>query len=194
MGRDDSKAAVLGRTEDVWPEIFGALRAGIDIAAHLHSTAGWDPQDDKHLYQHMIRRKAVEAFKGLSTEFDEDDDQSDAALSMSGLMLRLEHDVIRIWHITPLEIPKPGSKTKREFIAQPPSGQTALFDVRDLMHRLRRDDRNHLILRWTIQHHTITRFDLVRPSGVKKGKVVVDWQHDLRPLCMPPPVGASPPA
>ena len=188
MGRDDSKRAVLGRTNDVWPRILEALKAGIGTAVRLHTTACWDPQDDKNLYQHMIRRKAVEAFKDLATEFDEDGEQSDAALPMSGLILHLECDVVRIWHITTSEIPRPGTKNKREFIAQPPSGQTVLFDVRDIVVQLRRkDDRNHLILRWIVQDHTITRYELIRPAGVKKGKVVVDWQHNLLPEVKSPP-------
>lgn len=187
MARDDSKSAVLARTSDIWPQILQALRAGIDTAVHLHATEQWEPQEDKHLYQHMIRRKAVEACKDLATEFDEDGEQSDAALPMSGLILHLEHDVVRIWHITTSEIPKPGSKPKREFIAQPPSGQTVLFDVRDLVVQLRRkDDRNHLVLRWIVEDHAITRFELVRPAGFKKSKVVVDWHHDLLPRDEPP--------
>jgi hypothetical protein len=188
MGRDDSKNAVLARTEGVWPEIYGAIKAGIDTAVHLHNTAQWDPLADKHLYQHMIRRKAVEAFKDLITEFDEDDEVSDRALPMSGLILRLELDIVRIWHITTSEIPRPGTKNKREFVAQPPSGQGTLFDVRELVtHLRRRDERNHLILRWIVQDHTITRFELVRPAGVRKGRVEVDWDWDLLGLCQPPP-------
>jgi hypothetical protein len=186
MGRDDSMDTVLARTNDVWPQIHQALKAGIDTAVHLHATAHWNPQDDKHLYQHMIRRKAVEAFKDLTTEFDEDEEQGDAALPMSGLILHLECDVVRIWHIASSEIPRPGTKNKREFVAQPPSRQTVLFDVRDLVVQLeRKDDRNHLILRWIVEEHAITRFELVRPAGVEKGKVIVDWNHDLLPACEP---------
>lgn len=187
MGRDDSKDAVLARTEGVWPEIYGAIKVGIDTAVHLHNTAHWDPQGDKHLYQHMIRRKAVEAFKDLNTEFDEDDEVSDRALPMSGLILHLERDIVRIWHITTSEIPRPGTRNKREFVAQPPSGQAALFDVRDLIHLRRKDERNRLILRWIVQDHTITRFELVRPAGVRKGRVEVDWDLDLLSRCQPPP-------
>lgn len=189
MGRDDSKEAVLARTAHVWPAILDALKDGIKTATDLHDFIGWDYRDDKHLYQHMIRRKAVLAFKSLKPELDAEREQADEAdLPMSGLVLTLDKDVVRIWHIATAEIPKPTTPTKQDFVNQPSSHQTSLFDVPRVDRRLRpKADLNHLILRWTVRDHTIERFELVRPAGTENGRVVVDWHTNLLPRCAPPP-------
>ena len=187
MSRDDSKDAVLARTAHVWPDIREALKGGIKAAVDLHDFIGWDYRDDKHLYQHMIRRKAVEAFQALKPELETGPDHSDETdLPMSGLILPLEHDVVRIWHIATAEIPKPTTPAKQDFVNQPSSHQTSLFDVPRVVRRLRhKTDLNHLILRWTVQDHIIERFELVRPAGTEKGRVVVDWHTDLLRWCAP---------
>ncbi|MEU7831441.1 hypothetical protein [Nonomuraea sp. NPDC049129] len=189
VSRDDSEDAVLARTAHVWPDIREALMDGIKAAVDLHDFIGWDYRDDKHLYQHMIRRKAVEAFKVLKPEGETGSEPVDATdLPMSGLILTLEHDVVRIWHIATPEIPKPTTPTKCEFVSQPPSRQMSLFDVPDVG---RKHELNHLILRWTVREHLIERFDLVRPAGMEKNHVVVDWHRNLLPRCAPPPETAG---
>ena len=193
MSRDDSESAVLARTTHVWSDIYEALKDGIKTAVHLHDTVAWDYRDDKHLYQHMIRRKAVLAFKSLKPELDAGGEQVDEAdLPMSGLVLTLDKDVVRIWHIATAEIPKPTTPAKQDFVNQPSSHQTSLFDVPRVDRRLRpKAGLNHLILRWTVRDHTIERFELVRPAGTENGRVVVDWHHNLLPLCAPPPETAG---
>jgi hypothetical protein len=174
MGRDDSKDAVLARTKNVWPDVYNALIKGIKTAIDLHQHARWDYLDDKHLYQHMIRRKAVEAFHDLKPEPGPGFDESDTGvLPMSGLVLYLPDDVVRIWHIATADIPKPSTPAKRNFVDQPRSDQEPLFG------RRHRDEPNHLVLRWTVREHTIERFDLLRPVGTRRRHVVTEWAADL---------------
>ncbi|MEO3806604.1 hypothetical protein [Nonomuraea sp. B1E8] len=190
MGRDDSRDAVLARTEHVWPEVYNALTNGIKTAIYLHEVAEWEFRDDKHLYQHMIRRKAIEAFKSLAPEGDTASDQSDATdLPMSGLILALEQDIVRIWHIATADIPKPTTPAKLEFVDQPASGQASLFDPHEFSGRPRRrnSELNHLILRWTVKDHEIERYELIRPAGIWKGRVDIDWRKDLLPRFRQPP-------
>ncbi|MEV1168747.1 hypothetical protein [Nonomuraea sp. NPDC049784] len=190
MGRDDSKEAVLARTENVWPKVRNALIEGIKTAIDLHERAGWEYQDDKHLYQHMIRRKAVQVFKSLKLEAEEDSDASDTSvLAMSGLILYLPDDepddVVRIWHIATSHIPKPGTPTRRAFVKQQHSEQDTLMDqlfdpVRTkIAHWRHRDEPNHLIVHWTVNEHAIERLDLVRPTGIGRTSVAVDWRVNL---------------
>ncbi|MGP3933390.1 hypothetical protein [Nonomuraea sp. KM88] len=190
MDRDDSRDAVLARTDHVWLEVYNALTNGIKTAIYLHEVAEWDFRDDKHLYQHMIRRKAIEAFKSLAPEGDTALDQSDATdLPMSGLILALEQDIVRIWHIATADIPKPTTPAKLEFVDQPASGQASLFDPHEFLGRLRRrkPELNHLILRWTVKDHEIERYELIRPAGTWKGRVAIDWRKDLLSRFRQPP-------
>lgn len=186
MGRDDAREAVLARTEHVWPDVYQALKDGINTATELHDFIGWDYRDDTHLYKHMIRRTAVLAIKSLKPDLNPESEEDEPNLQMSGILLSLKEDVVKVWHSATVEILSPATRTRRSFLNQPPSRQTSLSDVRDvhdvhdILTRLRREqDRNKLILRWTVVEHCISRFDLVRPTGTWKGRVDVDWSDDL---------------
>jgi hypothetical protein len=186
MGRDDSKDAVLYRTDGIWRSVHQALKNGISTAVELHDHVGWDYRDDTHLYQHMIRRTALPAIKSLKLELAPEFEGEDESLSMSGLILSLEEDVVRMWHISTVDIQTPSTRTRRTFTKQPPCRQQSILDVRDthdvhdvLTQFRRQPDLNKLILRWTVVDHHISRFDLVRPTGIWKGHVDVDWSDDL---------------
>ncbi|MEV0994699.1 hypothetical protein [Nonomuraea sp. NPDC050202] len=180
MDRDDSKEAVFERTKHVWPNVHNALLAGIETAIYLHDCAGWHHEDDKHLYQHMIRRKAIEVYHDLKPAPGPGFGESDTTiLPMSGLILHLPDDVVRIWHIATVNIPTPSTPAKREFIDQPRSDQFPLWE--EVSDEQQQSAQNRLVLCWTVSDHKIERFQLVRPAGTKRtGKhVAVDWDIDL---------------
>lgn len=186
MGRDDSKEAVLRRTDGIWRPIYQALKDGISTANDLHDHVGWDYHDDTHLYKHMIRRTAVPAIKSLKLELAPEPERDEESLSMSGLILSLEEDVVRMWHISTVDVRAPTSRTRRAFTRQPPCLQQSLLDVRDahdvhdvLTQFRRKPDLNKLILCWTVVDHCINRFDLIRPTGVWKRSVDIDWRDNL---------------
>ena len=183
MGRDDSKEAVLGRTEHVWPDIHQALKDGITTAIDLHDHVRWDYRDDRHLYQHMIRRTAVMAIKSLKPELNPEAEEDEPNLQMSGIILTLKEDVVKVWHVTPADIRAPTSRAKRSFINQPHSQhfQAGVFDeVRDVVSHFRHpEELNKLILRWTVAEHCISRFELIRPTGARKRHIVFEWSDDL---------------
>lgn len=183
MDRDDSRDAVLSRTEHVWPDIHKALKDGITTAIDLHDFIGWDYHDDKHLYQHMIRRTAVLAIKSLRPELNPEAEDDEPSLQMSGIILTLKEDLVKVWHVTPADIRAPTTRAKRSFINQPHSRhfQAGLYDeVRDVVSHFRRpEELNKLILRWTVAEHCISRFDLIRPTGAKKRHIVFEWSDNL---------------
>lgn len=183
MGRDDSKDAVLKRTDHVWPDVYQALKSGIKTAVDLHDFVGWDHRDDSHLYKHMIRRKAVLEIRAHKPELNPEAEEDEPAVQMSGIILTLKEDVIKVWHVLPADIPAPTTKSKRTFVNQPHSRhfQAGLYDeVRDVVSHFRNpDELNKLILRWTVVEHCISRFDLIRPIGTKKKHIAFDWSDSL---------------
>ncbi|HEY9373154.1 hypothetical protein [Streptomyces sp.] len=183
MGRDDSMDAVLARTDHVWPDVYQALKDGIKTAIDLHDFIGWDYRDDSHLYKHMIRRTAVLAIKAHKPDLNPEAEEDEPTLRMSGIILTLKEDLVKVWHVTPAEISAPTTRAKRSFINQPHSRhfQAGLYDeVRDVVSHFRRpEELNKLILRWTVVDHCISRFDLIRPTGAKKKHIVFEWSDDL---------------
>jgi hypothetical protein len=118
----------------------------------------------------------MEDLKQLGPALEDDDN---LGLAMSGLILDLPEDTIRVWHTTESDIPAPRSETGREFVTQS-FQRPALFVVGGLPY----DDptpkrRNGLIIQWTAQGKQILRFDLVRPCGYYGGKVEIDWRRPL---------------
>jgi hypothetical protein len=166
----------LSRVESVCQAAYRALTLGLQLADNLHKQAGWSPAADIHLHRQMTRREAMEDLKQLGPELEDDDN---LGLAMSGLILNLPSDTIRIWHTTESEIPAPRSEIGRAFVTQSYQ-RPALFVVDGLPYDTSAPERrNGLILQWTAQGRQILRFDLVRPVGYKGGKVELDWRKSL---------------
>ncbi|MDF5758633.1 hypothetical protein [Spongiactinospora sp. TRM90649] len=181
MLRDDSPEATVARLETACQEVFRALEKGGQTADHIHDIASWKPGADLHFYRHMTRRDAMEELKQLNPELEDDDD---LGLAMSGLILHLPQDIIRVWHTADIKIPKPTTEAKLKFVSQIPERVIPLIGDDEL--NLGLDEivttpprKNHVILQWTAEGSTIMRFDLVRPTGVKGGQVAVDWREHL---------------
>lgn len=180
MIRDDSSEATFARLETACQEIYRALERGTRMADHLHSLAHWNFTADPHLHHHMARREAMEELKQLNPELDDDDD---LGLAMSGLTLNLPHDIIRVWHTTDIKIPRPRTAAKVEFVSQVSRWWPSLFDDELTLGfeevTAQRIPKNHTIIQWTAQGSTIVRFDLLRPIGVSRGQVDVEWRVPL---------------
>ncbi|TDD54609.1 hypothetical protein E1286_05315 [Nonomuraea terrae] len=181
MIRDDSSDATSARLETACLEVFRALEKGLQTADYVHDDRGWKPAGDIHFYRHMTRREAVEELKQLNPELEDEDD---LGLPMSGLILHLPEDIIRVWHTTDFKIPRPTTEARRRFISQvserkiPLIGDDELDLGLDEMEQ-RKPQKNHVIIQWTAEGPTILRFDLVRPIGVENGHVAIDWRVPL---------------
>lgn len=178
--RDNSSEAVSARLETACLEVFRALEMGIQTADHVHDDRGWKPSGDIHFYRHMTRREAVEELKQLNPELEDEDD---LGLPMSGLILHLPDDIIRVWHTMDIKIPKPSTEARRRFVSQISETKIPLIGDDELALGLdeieRRKQKNHAIIQWTAEGSTILRFDLVRPVGVENGQVAIDWRVPL---------------
>jgi hypothetical protein len=179
--RDDSPEATSTRLETACLEIFRALEKGMQTADHVHDERGWKPGGDIHFYRHMTRRDAVEELKQLNPELEDEDD---LGLPMSGLILHLPDDIIRVWHTTDSKIPKPTTEARRRFVSQ--ISERAIPIIGDDELDLGLDEmtqpeppKNHVLIQWTAEGSAIIRFDLVRPIGVRGGQVAIDWRLPL---------------
>ena len=173
---DTSPEATFRRVEPVCQAAYLALVRGLKMADDLHKRAGWKSMADIHLHRQMTRREAMEDLKQLGPALDDDDN---LGLAMSGLILDMPEDTIRIWHTTESFIPTPRSETGREFVAQS-FKRPALFIVGGLAYDVSMPKRrNSLIVQWTAQGLQILRFDLVRPCGYRGGQVEIDWRKPL---------------
>jgi hypothetical protein len=135
---------------------------------------------DIHLFRHMTRRDAMEDLKSLSVGDVMLDDDDNLGLAMSGLIVDLPDDTIRIWHTTEGDVPAPRSEAGREFVTQS-SVAPDLFEAGELSYDAGATTArsNSLIIQWTAQGQEILRYDLIRPVGHKNGKVVIDWREPL---------------
>ncbi len=181
MVRDDSPEATSARLETPCQEVYRALQRGMQTADHLHDVAAWKREADLHLHRHMTRRDAMEDLKQLNPEMEDDDD---LGLPMSGLILHLPEDVIRIWHTADSKIPKPTTEAKLRFVNQLSERAIPLIGPGELDLGLpellpKPHATNNVILQWTAEGSVITRFDLVRPVGVQGGQVAIDWRLSL---------------
>lgn len=173
---DTSREATALRVEHVCLATYQALLRGLVTADHLHETAGWNPEADIHLHRQMTRREAMEELKQLGPALEDDDN---LGLAMSGLILELPEDIIRVWHTVEDFIPTPRSRAGLQFVTQRVE-RPSLFVLGGLQYDAPPDKkRNSLIIQWTAQGQQILRFDLVRPCGYEGGKVAVDWRVPL---------------
>jgi hypothetical protein len=173
---DTCREATVRRVESACQAVYLALVRGLDLADTIHKMTGWSSTADIHLHRQITRREAMEDLKQLGPSLDDDDN---LGLAMSGLILDLPHDTVRVWHTTESEIPAPRSETGRSFVTQSYK-RPALFVVGGLPY----DEpapkrRNGLIVQWTAQGKQMLRFDLVRPRGHRNSKVEVDWRAPL---------------
>lgn len=178
---DNSPEATSARLETACLEVYRALEKGIQTADHVHDDRGWKIGADIHFYRHMTRREAVEELKQLNPELEDEDD---LGLSMSGLILHLPEDIIRVWHTTDIKIPRPTTEAKLKFVSQIPERAIPLVSDGELNLGLdemakRKPLKNHVVIQWTAEGSTVLRFDLVRPVGVHGGQVEIDWRVPL---------------
>jgi hypothetical protein len=179
MTTDYSRQATLLRVGAACQAAYVALGRGLATADRLHAIAGWNPDADIHLHRHMTRRDAMEDLKQVVTGDVLLDDDDNLGLAMSGLIIELPEDTIRIWHTTESEIPAPRSEAGRQFVTQS-SIAPALFTPDELVYDGKAKVRsNSLIIQWTAQGREILRYNLIRPIGHRNGVVVVDWHHSL---------------
>lgn len=179
MTLDNSREATFVRVGHVCQTAYVALRRGLANADRLHQITGWNPAADIHLHRHMTRRDAMEDLKQVSTGDVLLDDDDNLGLAMSGLIVELPEDMIRIWHTTESDVPAPRSEAGREFITQS-TVAPALFVADELPYDAKSKMRfNSLIIQWTAQGQEILRYDLIRPVGYKNGKVEIDWRYPL---------------
>lgn len=179
MTTENSREAALLRVGHVCQIAYAALRRGLATADKLHEIAGWNPDADIHLHRHLTRRDAMEDLKQVSVGDVLLDDDDNLGLAMSGLIVDLPEDTIRIWHTMESHIPAPRSEAGREFVTQS-TVAPALFATDDLPYDEKTKVRsNSLIIQWTAQGQEILRYDLIRPIGHKNGKVVMDWRLPL---------------
>lgn len=178
MIEDHDPESVFARLDTLCGEVFRALGRGLQVADHLHSVAGWNPAADPHLHRHLTRREAMEDLKQLNPELEDDDD---LGLPMSGLIFNLPVDTVRVWHTIDAKIPAPRTEKKRRFVQQRSVMKVSLFDddCLDLFGSSSRPHRNKMIIQWTADGQTITRFDLVRPVEIQGGCVAIDWRLPL---------------
>ncbi|MET9340282.1 hypothetical protein [Nonomuraea sp. NPDC003804] len=178
MTLDNDPEPVFERMDTLCGEVFHALSRGLQVADYIHSVAGWNPAADTHLHRHLTRREAMEDLKQLNPELEDDDD---LGLPMSGLLFNLPVDTVRVWHTIDAKIPAPRTEKKRRFIQQESVMKVSLFDdeALGLFETSPRPHRNNMIIQWTADGLTITRFDLVRPVDVQGGCVVIDWRLPL---------------
>lgn len=181
MTTETSPEATLLRVGDVCQAAYLALQRGLVTADKLHKIAGWNPASDIHLHRHMTRREAMEDLKqvvpvGADAVLADDDN---LGLAMSGLIVELPEDTIRIWHTADCDIPAPRSVAGREFVTQS-SGEPGLFEPDELAYDGGPEMRlNNLIVQWSAQGREMWRYDLVRPIGYKNGKIILDWRYPL---------------
>jgi hypothetical protein len=179
MTTENSREATLLRVGPTCQAAYVALVRGLATADRLHAIAGWNPTADIHLHRHMTRRDAMEDLKQVSVGDVLLDDDDNLGLFMSGLIIELPDDTIRIWHTTESDIPVPRSETGRQFVTQS-SVAPALFTADELVYDTKTKVRsNSLIIQWTAQGQEILRYNLIRPIGHRNGVVVVDWHHPL---------------
>ncbi len=179
MTAENSREATLLRVGHVCQAAYVALRRGLATADKLHEIAGWNPVADIHLHRHMTRRDAMEDLKQVSVGDVLLDDDDNLGLAMSGLIVELPEDTIRIWHTTERDVPAPRSEVGRDFVTQS-TVAPALFVTDGLPY----DDKakvrsNSLIIQWTAQGQEVLRYDLIRPIGHKNGIVIMDWRYPL---------------
>ena len=180
MSTYNSPEATLLRVAPMCQASYGALKRGLATADKLHRIAGWSPVPDIHLIRHMTRRDAMEDLKAFSVGDVLPDDDENLGLAMSGLIVQLPEDTIRIWHTTESDVPAPRSEIGREFVTQS-SVAPDLFEAGVLSYDAGATAArpNSLIIQWTAQGQEILRYDLIRPVGHKNGKVVIDWREPL---------------
>jgi hypothetical protein len=178
MSRDDSPEAAFSRVDFACHLTLQAIKRGLQTADHLHAIAGWSSAADVHLHREMTRRDAMEDLKQLRPELEDGDN---LGLAMSGLILHLPEDTIRVWYTSESFIPTPDSQPKRRFVSQKPERARQLFDVTLPLdwQKDARSEPNHLIIQWTAQGQELLRFDLVRPCGYTGARVDVDWRRPL---------------
>jgi hypothetical protein len=176
MTPQTSCEATLDRVEPVCRAVYLALVRGLALADSIHKMTGWNPLADIHLHRQITRREAMEDLKQLGPSLEDDDN---LGLAMSGLILDLPQDTIRVWHTTDSKIPAPRSEIGRAFVTQN-YHRPALFVVGGLPYDASTPQRrNGLIIQWTAQGKQILRFDLVRPFGHRGSEVEVDWRESL---------------
>jgi hypothetical protein len=179
MTVENSPVATLLRVGAVCQVAYLALRRGLVTADQIHHQQGWNPAADIHLHRHLTRREAMEDLRQLSAGDVLLDDDDNLGLAMSGLIVKLPDDTIRIWHTAESHIPVPRSEEGRDFVTQS-SGEPDLFSAAGLTYDTRaKAQPNSLIIQWTAQGQDMLRFDLSRPIGWKNGKVVIDWRYSL---------------
>ncbi|MCW2703951.1 MAG: hypothetical protein JWQ37_1946 [Blastococcus sp.] len=188
---DHSPAAVVARLQPLLLAVHEALSAGVTVSAAIHAAHHWNPTADRHLDHQLVRREAMERLKPWGVHPEElsdpllvrqlefaDISPGNLGLPMSGLILRTQTDVLRVWRSDDGELPAAATDGLRAFYRQAPSRQLQLdLDTRD-------DERPgpaHLALLWADTGGFLTRFDLVRPSGHLGRRVQVDWHVDLLP-------------
>lgn len=171
-----SPSAALERLGPLPALIFDALSEGVRVSAAWHATSGWSIDADPHIYRHAIRRQAMELLKTYGPDLGNHDN---LGLSMSGLILRLDSgDVLRVWHSSDGELPLAESEPMRMFCTQNPTSQGVLFLE---LPGIEDSDGSNLVILWDDDGSVLTRFELLRPSGLDGKRVLVDWQRDLLP-------------
>jgi hypothetical protein len=186
---DHSPAAVVARLRALLLAVHEALSHGVAVSAAIHTAHGWNPTADRHLDHQLVRREAMERLKPWGADPDDlpdpvlarqleftDTSTDNLGLPMSGLILRTPSDVLRVWRSDDGELPTAATDGLRTFYRQTPSRQLQLdLDAADS----ERPAPGHLALLWADTGASLTRFDLVRPSGHIGRRVHVDWHISL---------------
>jgi hypothetical protein len=178
MSRDDSPQGAFARVDTACRLTLQAIKRGLMTADHLHTVAGWSKAADPHLHREMTRRDAMEDLKQLHPELEDDDN---LGLALSGLILNLPQDTIRVWYTSESFIPTPTTEPKRRFVSQLPERAPRLFEgsLPFDLEEDRRPEPNHLVIQWTAQGQELLRFDLVRTCGYRGARVEIDWRLPL---------------
>lgn len=190
-----SRDAVVRRLSHLFAPVAEALRAGIRVSTAIHETYRWKPSVDEHLVPHLVRREALEHLRRFHPQTRED---KNLGLPMSGLVLPMPDDVMRIWRSQDGEIPPAASEQKREFLRQVP-GQLALdvipgvrpeagTDLYEILDEAedgdagesRREVCNTVVL-WDTDGERLTRLDLVLTERDEKNQDKINevWRFDV---------------
>ncbi|WP_131721980.1 hypothetical protein [Mycolicibacterium obuense] len=165
----ESTLARLGPTLEL---CHRALTIGLATAIALHAERRWDLRADPQMFTHTVRREALEVIKAQNPDARAEDNLGAA---MSGLHLTVgDTDVLRVWSGSHGQVRVPTSEHGREFLQQVPSNALLLpgFEAPDVK-------ACRTILLWEHQGDALSQLTLVRPLGLDKGVVAIDWQDSV---------------
>ena len=169
------------RLQEVLQIIWSGLNAGLRIAEQVHQHNKWNAKADLHLYHHLARREAMERLKEINPHLDLDEN---LGLPMSGLIVRpTSIDILRVWYSEENAMKAPESEVGKEFVTQQPWGEDLFSELNLLPQPAFIVCKTYV--RWAAASTVLTRFEIVRPRGLRKGVIVPDWTVDLLPN-MPP--------